>query len=59
MRQQNPSNNSQQAQFMELLPRLRDGTSTLEDWQLLLTRIPNVYNQIGNTKFIVLVQYYK
>ncbi len=59
MRQQNPSNDSQQAQFMELLPRLRDGTSTFEDWQLLLTRIPNVYNQIGNTKFIVLVQYYK
>ena len=59
MRQQNPSNDSQQAQFMELLPRLRDGTSTFEDWQLLLTRIPNVYNQIGNTKLIVLVQYYK
>jgi ATP-dependent exoDNAse (exonuclease V) alpha subunit len=54
MRQQNPFNDSQQAQFMELLPRLRDGTSTFEDWQLLLTRIPNVYNQTGNTRLIVL-----
>ena len=38
MRQQNLNNDPQQAHFMELLPRLRDGTSTLADWELLCTR---------------------
>ena len=47
MRQQNLNNDTQQAKFIELLPRLRDGTSTYEDWQLLLTRVPNIFNQHG------------
>ena len=47
MRQQNIHNDSEQAKFIELLPRLRDGTSTYADWQLLLTRVPNVSNKIG------------
>ena len=44
MRQQNLDNDPDQAHFMDLLPRLRNGTSTIKDWKLLLTRIPTEEN---------------
>jgi ATP-dependent exoDNAse (exonuclease V) alpha subunit len=44
MRQKNLNNDPQQAHFMALLPRLRDGTSTLADWELLCTRFINDSN---------------
>ena len=47
MRQQNLDNDEQQAQFIDLLPRLRDGTSTIADWKLLQTRNPTAANLIG------------
>ena len=43
--------NPEQVSFKELLERLRNGDSTKEDWQLLLTRqpsaVPNL-NEFGN-----------
>jgi ATP-dependent exoDNAse (exonuclease V) alpha subunit len=42
MRQQNLENDQNQAKFLELLPRLRDGSSTVEDWKLLCQRSTNV-----------------
>ena len=48
MRQQNSDNDPNQKKFIELLPRLRNGTSTKEDWKLLLTRSSiNKNNLIG------------
>lgn len=47
MRQQNLENDTQQAQFIDLLPRLRNGTSTIEDWKLLQTRNPTAANMVG------------
>lgn len=47
MRQQNLDNDQQQAHFIELLPRLRDGTSTIDDWKLLKTRFTNSAINIG------------
>jgi len=44
MRQTNPDNDPGQAHFMELLPRLRNGESTKEDWELLIKRIPTQTN---------------
>ncbi len=44
MRQTNEDNDPQQAHFIELLPRLRNGESTKEDWELLITRIPTIDN---------------
>jgi len=44
MRQTNIDNDPEQAHFMDLLPRLRNGLSTKEDWELLLTRIPTFNN---------------
>ena len=37
--------NQEQAHFMELIPRLRNGQSTLADYELLLTRIPTENNK--------------
>jgi len=45
MRQTNPDNDPDQAHFMELLPRLRNGESTREDWELLIKRFPTQTNQ--------------
>ena len=45
MRQQNLENDPNQAHFMDLLPRLRNGTSTIRDWKLLLTRSINETNK--------------
>ena len=45
MRQQNLENDPDQAHFMDLLPRLRNGTSTIKDWKLLLTRSINESNK--------------
>jgi hypothetical protein len=45
MRQNNPLNDSRQAHFIELLPRLRNGTSTIEDFELLKTRAPSSANE--------------
>jgi hypothetical protein len=39
MRQENSSNDLDQKHFIELLPRLRNGTSTIDDWKLLKTRV--------------------
>lgn len=47
MRQQNLDNDAKQAQFIDLLPRLRDGTSTIADWKLLQTRNPTSAQLIG------------
>jgi hypothetical protein len=45
MRQQNLENDPKQAKFMELLPRLRNGESTLADYELLATRFPTEINK--------------
>ena len=45
MRQLNENNDPEQAQFIELLPRLRNGTSTISDWKLLQTRIMTAQNK--------------
>jgi hypothetical protein len=47
MRQENPLNDQRQAQFISLLPRLRNGTSTIEDFKLLESRYPNQKNSVG------------
>ncbi len=47
MRQQNIENDPRQAHFIDLLPRLRDGTSTEADWELLSTRFVNDANLNG------------
>ena len=47
MRQQNLNNDPAQAHFIELLPRLRNGTSTIADWKLLQTRTPSEKNNKG------------
>ena len=47
MRQQNLNNDPAQAHFIELLPRLRNGTSTVADWKILQTRNPSEKNNIG------------
>lgn len=39
MRQQNLDNDEDQAKFIDLLPRLRNGTSTIDDWHLLRKRM--------------------
>ena len=39
--------NSEQVRFRDILLRLRKGESTIEDWQLLLTRQP-----IGGPKLL-------
>jgi hypothetical protein len=41
MRQNNQLNDPRQALFIDLLPRLRNGTSTIEDYELLKTRAPS------------------
>ena len=46
MRQQNIDKNLRQEGFIQLLPRLRNGTSTMEDFNLLNTRLPNASNYI-------------
>jgi len=43
MRQKN-SSDPQQNQFIDLIPRFRNGDATIEDWKLLLTRIPSKKN---------------
>jgi hypothetical protein len=40
MRQKN-SSDPKQNQFIDLIPRSRNGDATIEDWKLLLTRISN------------------
>jgi len=45
MRQSNENKDPDQAKFMELLPRLRNGTSTITDWNLLQTRIITSQNR--------------
>ena len=45
MCQLNENNDPEQAQFIELLPRLRNGTSTISDWKLLQTRIMTAQNK--------------
>jgi hypothetical protein len=45
MRQTNEDNDPNQALFMDLIPRLRDGQTTQEDYELLLTRVPNELNR--------------
>lgn len=44
MRQTNDENDPEQAQFMKLIPRLRNGESTLDDYNLLLKRIQTAFN---------------
>ena len=46
MRHQNLDNDPDQAHFIKLLPRLRNGTSTVADWKLLNTRVPTEFNRI-------------
>ena len=43
MRQIN-SSDPQHNQFIDLIPRFRNGDATIEDWKLLLTRIPSKKN---------------
>jgi hypothetical protein len=45
IRQQNIENDPKQTQFMELLPRLKNGKATVDDWNFLLTRS---YDIMGN-----------
>ncbi len=47
MRQQNDDNDPLQAHFMELIPRLRNGESTQEDYDLLMTRVPSEHNRLA------------
>jgi len=47
MRQQNIENDPLQAQFIDLIPRIRNGESTLADYELLMTRVPNENNRIA------------
>jgi hypothetical protein len=44
VRQQNLNGDSLQQLFIDLLPRCRDGQSTIDDWKHLLTRIPTMNN---------------
>ena len=46
MRQQNLEDDTIQKHFMELIPRIRNGESTIEDYNLLLTRTPNENNEV-------------
>jgi hypothetical protein len=52
MRQLNENNDPDQAQFIELLPRLRNGTSTINDWKLLQTRVLTSQNKEEFSKAI-------
>jgi hypothetical protein len=52
MRQSNENKDPDQAKFMELLPRLRNGTSTITDWNLLQTRIITSQNKEEFSKAI-------
>ena len=54
MRLQNLNNDPDQAHFIELLPRLRNGTSTVADWKLLQTRTPSEKYNIGFEKAITI-----
>jgi hypothetical protein len=45
VRQQNSDNNPLQQAFIELLPRIKDGKATIEDWLTLQTRIPTCKNE--------------
>jgi hypothetical protein len=44
VRQQNINGDLSQQLFIDLLPRCRDGQSTIADWKHLLTRIPTMNN---------------
>ena len=44
MRQQ-LDDNPKQTQFIEMLPRFRNGDATVEDWKLLCERVPTPRNQ--------------
>ena len=44
MRQLNFENDPDQAQFLELLPRARNGENTIADWTLLCARQPTPFN---------------
>ena len=44
MRQTNDDNDLDQARFMELIPRLRNGESTIDDYNTLIKRIPTTLN---------------
>jgi hypothetical protein len=45
VRKQNSDNNPLQQAFIELLPRIKDGKATIEDWLTLQTRIPTCKNE--------------
>ena len=47
MRQTNDDNDEEQRKFIELIPRLRNGESTVEDCNLLLTRVPTPLNKVA------------
>jgi len=47
MRQQNSEKDPIQAHFMELIPRIRNGESTQEDYDLLMTRVPSEQTRIA------------
>ena len=45
MRQQVEGEDPNQKLFTELLPRLRNGDCTVEDWKHLMKRTPSIHNQ--------------
>jgi hypothetical protein len=53
IRQQNADNDPMQAKLIDLLPRLRDGTSTQADWEILKTSLSShLTNLLGFEKDI-------
>jgi ATP-dependent exoDNAse (exonuclease V) alpha subunit len=49
--QRQSGNSKEQQEFRNILLRLRNGDSTIDDWKILTTRIENKFNTIERKKF--------